>query len=138
MILELSRNVFHCSVINVLSNLDLPFLRICDLDSFFCPATAFIVYHFVFALSRTFFDFFFFSFNPFVLSATTPIVYHGIFYLSTVFLFYFPSSCKPVAGTYAYALTLLFPPFIIKQENCRVPQPFAFHRNTDFSGRHIP
>ena len=38
MIKELSRNVFHCSVIMVL-----------------CLATAFIVYHFVSALSRTFF-----------------------------------------------------------------------------------
>ena len=73
---ELSRNVFHCSVIMVL-----------------CLATAFIVYHFVFALSRIFLpDFQKVFFKPFCfslshpLSATTRLVYHYVFCLSTCFL----------------------------------------------------
>src|SRR5699024_9071063 len=91
---ELSRNVFHCSVIMVL-----------------CLATAFIVYHFVFALSRiflpdfqkVFFKHFCFSlFYPF--SATTRLVYHYVFCLSTCFLtFLFISLSRRFCDPAAYS-----------------------------------
>ena len=77
--------MFHCSVINVLSE-NFPSnaaSAVCqDAFPWFCLATALIFYHVVFALSRTFFKFFI---SQFLASAATLIVYHVILHLSRTF-----------------------------------------------------
>ena len=113
---ELSRNVFHCSVIMVL-----------------CLATAFIAYHFRFRLSRTFLLFFVTR----SLSETTLTSYHVILHLSRTFLF-FLFSCLLFLGFPSTAISDYHIFFCLSTNNFIFFKKIFFRNNRFFLLAAVP